>query len=114
MAKYIPCGDTADFKYRIDLEGVGYDIRTRWNGRSESWFLYIGLTGQNPSIKTRITTLSDLLAPYRGTEGVPEGSLRLIDNEKGFGRPSRDDFGINKRFRLIYINSDEDDPFLDL
>lgn len=114
MAKFLPCGDTADFEYRVDLEGDGYDIRTRWNSRSGSWFIYIGPTGREPVVKARACTLSDMLRTYRGKDGVPQGKLYVVDNEKGYGRPSRNDFGINKRFRLLYVNSTEDDPFLQI
>lgn len=106
--KFLPIGDTVDFKYRVNLEGVAYDIRTRWNSRSESWFLYIGPTGRDPALKTRITTNQNLLSSYTNNN-LPSGKLYLLDVEKTFGRPSVDDVGLNKRFRLLYLNSDETD-----
>lgn len=111
MAKFIPSGVTVDYKYRISLEGSGYDIRTRWNSRSQSWFVYIGPTGRDPVIKTRAVTGRDLLSSY-SSEDLPDGKLYVVDVEKGFGRPSDDDFGIDKRFRLLYVNSTEVDPIL--
>ena len=107
----LPGSSSPDTKYTINLEGQGYDIRLRWNNRSQSWFIYLGLTGANPVIKARLTTISDLLKPYRGISGLPQGSLYLLDREKGYGRPTRYDFGIEKRFQLIYIKSWEEDPF---
>jgi hypothetical protein len=105
----LPGPRSADSKYTTSLEGQGYDIRIRWNNRSESWFLYIGLKGQTPLLKTRIVTNQNLLATYRGIENLPPGNLYLLDYEKSYGRPSRDDFGLNKRFRLIYVRSFEED-----
>ena len=106
MPSYLPGGETPDFKYRISLDGAAYDIRTRWNSRSESWFLYIGPTGRDPVLKTRLTTVTEILSRY-SYEGLPPGRLFLVDTEKSFGRPGRDDFGPNKRFRLFYVNADE-------
>tara|TARA_Y100000593_G_scaffold94032_1_gene191199 strand:- start:15932 stop:16273 length:342 start_codon:yes stop_codon:yes gene_type:complete len=111
MAKFLPSGVTVDYKYRVSLEGDGYDIRTRWNNRSQSWYIYIGRTGRNPVLKTRAVVGRDLLAAY-SNEDLPAGKLYVVDVEKGFGRPSEDDFGIDKRFRLLYVRSDEDDPIL--
>lgn len=108
----LPGPTTADDQYTTSLEGQGYDIRLRWNARSESWFLYIGFTGQTPALKTRLTTNRDLLTVYRSNEGVPPGKLYLIDYEKLYGRVSRDNLGVNKRFKLVYIRSFEEDPFL--
>jgi len=106
--KFLPIGDTVDFKYRTNLEGSAYDIRTRWNSRSQSWFIYIGPTGRDPVLKTRLTTNQNVLASY-SNQSLPPGKLYLLDIEKTYGRPSVDDIGFNKRFRLLYINSDETD-----
>jgi len=111
MAKFLPAGVTPDYKYRISLEGDGYDIRTRWNSRSESWFIYLGRTGRTPVLKTRGVTGRDLLSAYTN-EDLPPGKLYVIDVEKGFGRITEDGFGLDKRFRLLYVRSDEDDPIL--
>ena len=105
---------TADFKYTVDLEGQAYDIRWRWNSRSESWFLYIGFAGRQYVLKTRVTTNWNLLNNYSTVEGLPPGSLYLVDIEKSYGRPSFDNVGIDKRFQLIYFRSTEDDPFLSI
>ena len=100
-----------DTRYTINLEGQGYDVRLRWNSRSESWYAYIGLQGYEPSLKTRLVTGRDLLESYRNTLGVPPGSLVLVDTQKDYGRPSFDDFGFNGRFQLVYIRTTEDNPF---
>lgn len=107
----LPGSFAPDTKYTINLEGQGYDIRLRWNNRSESWFLYLGLTGADPVFKTRLTTISDILRPYRGRSGLPPGKLYLLDRKKVYGRPTREDFGIERRFQLVYVKSWEEDPF---
>lgn len=111
MSKFLPGGVTTDYQYRITLDGDAYDIRVRWNTRSESWYLYIGTTGRTSVLKTRVVVGRDLLAAY-SLDGIPPGKLYVVDMEKGYGRPSEDDFGIDKRFRLLYVNEGEDDPIL--
>lgn len=110
MAIFLDGSDSADSFYTTNLEGQAYELRFRWNSRSKSWFLYMGISGQEYAIKTRLTVGRNLLQSYAAVENVPPGSLYLVDMEKIYGRPSRDDFGINKRFRLLYYRSTETDP----
>lgn len=105
---YIPCGGSYDTRRRVNIDGVAYDVRTRWNNRSESWFLYLGLADQDPLFKTRVTNGSDLLNPYSGIEGCPQGLLYVLDIEKDFGRVTFDEFGVDTRFRLLYASTQEE------
>jgi len=109
MAKYLPAGEATDYQYRISLEGTGYDIRTRWNPRSEYWSVSIGPTGEPPAITTKALVGRDLLGNY-AVSGLPPGKLYVVDIEKGFGRPSVDDFGLGRRFRLLYVTQSDPDP----
>ena len=114
MPIFLDGSDSADSFYTTNLEGQAYELRFRWNSRSETWFMYIGISGQEYAVKTRLTVGNNLLSPYRSIDGVPPGSLYLADIEKTYGRPSRDDFGINKRFRLLYYRSTETDPLTEV
>lgn len=108
MPEFLPCGGSYDVRYRVNLDGVAYDIRTRWNNRSESWFMYFGLADQIPLFKTRIVGGRDLLKSYHGVDGVPSGVLYMVDTQKGTGRPTFDEFGIDTRFRVMYSTSEEE------
>lgn len=114
MPIILPGTNKPDVEYTTTLEGQGYDIRLRWNNRSKSWFLYIGITGSTPILKTRLTTNTNLLANYKGNPLLPQGSLYVLDTEKVFGRPSIDNLGIGRRFQLVYYRSTEDDLFTSL
>lgn len=107
----LPGTNRADTIYTVTLEGQGYDIRLRWNNRSDSWFIYLGFLGTTPAFKSRMTTNTDILEPYQGRLGVPPGRLFVVDTEKSFGRPSKNNLGINKRFELLYYRSGEPNPF---
>lgn len=104
----IPVSDGPDVVQRVSLEGVVYDFRYRWNTRSEAWYLYLGLTGEEYSFKLKLTTGQDLLLPYRYSDECPPGQLYMMDVLKSYGRPTRDEFGQDKRFRLLYVTSDTD------
>lgn len=108
MAEFIPCGGSFDTRYRVNINGIAYDIRTRWNNRSESWFMYFGLADQVPLFKTRAVGGRNLLESYQGIEGVPSGFIYMVDIQKATGRPTFDQFGINTRFRILYAADEED------
>lgn len=104
MPEFIPCGGSYDIRYRVNIDGVAYDIRTRWNNRSESWFMYFGLSDQTPLFKTRVVGGRNLLQSYQGIEGVPSGFLFMVDVQKETGRATFEEFGINTRFRILYAS----------
>jgi hypothetical protein len=96
-----------DETFSTTLDNVSYQFRVRWNDVSKSWYLYIGFQGREPIYKTRLTVNRDLLLPIRFREDCPKGMLFVQDVEKIFGRPSFDDFGASKRFRLAYFTEEE-------
>ncbi len=48
-----------------------------------------------------------MLGQFSYRDGVPPGELYLFDTVKSYGRPGRDDMGIDNRFKLIYFESSE-------
>lgn len=103
----LKCGEDVDVTYTLVLEGETYDFRLKWIERDEAWQCYIGLTGQDPSSTFKITNGFDLLKPYKYMTGIPPGSLYAIDIVSIYGRVDYDNFGISKRFRLVYFDSTE-------
>jgi hypothetical protein len=106
---YLKCGEDVDVTYRITLEDESYDLRLKWINRDESWQAYLGATGQDPSVSFKVTNGFNLLKPYYHLEGVPPGELYAIDVVNLWGRPDFDHMGIDKRFRLLYIDSTTED-----
>lgn len=104
----VPIPDGPDAVARVNLDGVVYDFRFRWNSRSECWYLYIGPTGEDYTMKVKLLTGQELLKPYKYKPSSPQGDLMLIDTLKLYGRAGRDNLGQNKRFRLIYIEEGTD------
>ena len=90
---------------RILLDNSDYNIKLRWDTKSLSWMVGLGVSGQNTSFNTVMRTNRDILAPYRYMAGLPQGQLLCIDASGFNGRVGYDDFGIDKRFGLIYVES---------
>lgn len=106
---YLKSGEDVDVTYSVTLEDETYDLRLRWNDRDEAWRANIGLTGEIPSASFKLTNGFNLLKPYYHLEGIPPGSLYVIDIISIWGRPGFDDFGVDERFRLFYIDSTSED-----
>lgn len=102
----IPTIDNPDYTYTVVLDSVSYDMRLFWNGRDESWYIFMGLSNQPYVFKTKITNGSDILSKYRAYNDVPKGVLIVLDKEKIYGRLQRDSFA-SKRFSLLYYTENE-------
>lgn len=67
-----------DETFRVVLDSVTYELRFMWNERDKSWFFSLGDVGaQLPTITCKLTCYSDILAPYRYLDNVPDGNLYL-------------------------------------
>ena len=102
----LPIADSADTTQTIVLEGVAYDVRLQWNPRDEAWNAFWGVSGEDPKFKFKLVNGLDLLLPYKAYNECPKGELRIVDSERVYGRVGIDNFGIGKRFNLMYITSD--------
>lgn len=107
MPVLVPFGRTVDSVLSVNLEGDSYDLRYRWNNLSNCWYIYLGFSGEEPLLKTKLLVGFDILAPFKAKEGVPNGTLYLIDTLKQYGRPSKDNIGVDKRFKIVYTRTRE-------
>lgn len=108
---YLPCPTDYWQTIQVTLESEVYDFTYKYNSFDESWKLFIGLTGEDPACSFKLRCGVDLLKPFKYLDGVPDGWLYLIDTLNNTGRIGADplnEFGIDKRFRMWYINSDTD------
>lgn len=97
--------DSPDVLFTTILDSVAYDIRLQWNPRDEAWYMYLAKQNNNFIFKTKITTNTDLLKPYRANDNCPKGILVAIDNMKFYGRINRDGWS-SGRFSLYYVTED--------
>jgi hypothetical protein len=86
----------------LELDGVAYDLRFRWNTRDESWTLICNLSGAEQIFSTKACAGRVLNAPYKYRENCPQGELIIVDLSESSGRVDFNDFTIDGRFRLLY------------
>lgn len=106
---FLKSGEDVDVTYTVTLDDVTYDLRLKWNDRDQAWRAAIGLTGEDPSASFKLTNGFNLLKPYQYKETIPPGKLYLVDMISIWGRVGFDDFGIDQRFRLMYIDKGTED-----
>ena len=89
----------------ITLEGISYDFNFRWNVIDESWVISVALVGSTPLFSVKVTTGRIFNDQYKHIEGSPQGELIVFDFGENYERLSFEDFSIEGRFRLVYIDS---------
>lgn len=107
MAILIPVNNNTDRTITVSLGNEDYDIRTRWNTFDESWYMYVGLAARDPVVKVKLLGGIDLLRPYQHKDGIPEGVLTLVDTDSIYGRPTQQEFGFDKRYRLYLLEAED-------
>lgn len=97
-----------DETFRVVLDSITYELRFMWNERDESWFFSLGDVGADPTIITKLTCYSDILAPYRYMENVPAGNLVLFPLRDVRERPGRYNIGPLAGVQMAYASRLED------
>lgn len=97
-----------DETFRVVLDSITYELRFMWNERDESWFFSLGDVGAEPTITTKLTCYSDLLAPYRYMDNVPAGNLVLFPLRDVRHRVGRFDIGPLTGIQMAYASRLED------
>lgn len=87
------------------IDDQSYDFTAQYNKRDDSWWIEIGLTGEDPSVRTKMNVGGDLLAPFRYLSGVPNRYMFVVDVVKSFGRNDREGFA--KRYIPILLTEEE-------
>lgn len=87
------------------IDDQSYDFTIQYNKRDDSWFMEIGLTGEEPSVRTKLNVGGDLLAPFRYLTGVPDRYMLVVDIVKSFGRNDRE--GFVRRFIPVLLTEEE-------
>ncbi len=109
MAYILPhVGTYSDETFTVALEGTSYKFRMKWNTRDEAWMLYIGYNGEDYAMSQKALCGMNLLSKFNYRDGVPPGSIYILDTVKYYGRPTRDGTGKGKRFVLMYVEEDEE------
>lgn len=111
--KQIPVTSKADSVITVVLDNQAYDLRMQWNGRDESWYMYLGKQAAAPKFKTKMRVGYDLLSTFSAYDDVPQGIMLVIDLNKRYGRLQRDSFS-SGRMVLLYITEASKEALVDL
>ncbi|OQY32023.1 MAG: hypothetical protein B6241_12415 [Spirochaetaceae bacterium 4572_59] len=93
------------FIQKIELGGIFYSLRIRWNTRSESWFLHVFDADGNPLI-----TGKRLVPNYPLTEIHSDrfkGELIVLDKQNDLTDAVMTYENLGKRFFLVYLSEEE-------
>lgn len=94
--------------FKVVLDNVTYQIRMVWIERDESWLMYIGEVGSDPTISFKVVSCVDLLANYKQLDGVPSGELWLFSFRNFDARVGRYTIGPVGEMYMAYYTNDEE------
>lgn len=104
----------ADQTMRVVLDSQTYEMRFQWNERDESWLVYFGDVGSDPTISFKLTAFVDFFQPYQYLDNIPEGKLVVLSFTEYKKRVGRYNIGFLSDLQLVYISpvdetTDEDE-----
>lgn len=97
----------ADQTMRVVLDSQTYEMRFQWNERDESWLVYFGDVGSDPTISFKMTAFVDFFSPYQYLENIPPGKLMVISFTDYKKRVGRYNIGFLSELQLIYVSPTE-------
>jgi hypothetical protein len=103
----LPAGEgrdslVTDVTHILELDGITYDLRFRWNTRDESWTVICSKSGSTPIFSTKVKTNVIFNSIYKHRTDAPQGDMIIIDMSETNGRVDFDNFTIEGRYRLLY------------
>lgn len=99
----------ADQTMRVVLDSQTYEIRFQWNERDESWLVYFGDVGADPTISFKMTAFVDFFANFQHLENIPPGKLIVISYTDYKQRVGRYNIGFLSSLQLVYISEEEEE-----
>jgi|SRR5699024_167593 len=98
----------ADQTMRVVLDSRTYEMRFQWNERDESWLVYFGDVGSEPTVSFKLTTIFDILGPFKYMENIPNGVLSVWSFSSSTKRVGRYNIGFLADLQLLYSSPDEE------
>jgi len=91
-----------DQSFWVNLDGERYYMKFYWNTRDEQWYFSI-LQTPDDSIKTCVPILPGW-SPFRQftDDRLPPGNFVVVDSSGKDVLPTRYEFGLGQRVRLLY------------
>ena len=91
-------GDLPSFEFKIELEGVVYTLKFRWNERMARWLFSIANeVGQDIVAGLPVQTDVDIKGRFKGST-LPPGLFLSLDETGAQRNPDRETFGEEVKF----------------
>jgi len=86
----------------IPLDGVRYRLKVYYSFRQSIWFFDL-MTDRETDLLVGVKIVPDwgLISRFK-IDGLPPGEIIAIDTSETGLPPGRDDFGLDRRVRLVY------------
>lgn len=99
----IPTSQTlASYRERVQLDGVAFQFRFRWNTRVQAWFFDLEDEDGVVLVYARRVVIDwFFLRQSRHIEGTPAGFITAFDTTQRDIRPLLDDFGTRVLFGYL-------------
>ena len=95
--------DHERFIERVQLEGLNFVLRIRYNSRMGEWILDLFDTDQNALVRSRAAVLDwDLFQQFGHLTTLPPGFMNFFDTTGGGARATRTD--LSTRVILLYTD----------
>ncbi len=96
----------ANYRQRVELDGVNFLLDLRWNARNEGWQLSLFTAEETPLVQG-LTVVSNrpLLDRWRSLDGMPAGEILALDETNTIAVPGYDQLGRDQAVQLIYVEA---------
>ncbi|QGZ16305.1 hypothetical protein Hena1_01550 [Erwinia phage Hena1] len=98
-----------DQTMRVVLDSQTYEMRFQWNERDESWLVYFGDVGSDPTISFKMTAFVDFFQPYQYLDNIPSGKLMVVSYTEYKKRVGRYNIGFLSDLQLMYVSPEDED-----
>lgn len=91
-----------DQTQRIIIDDKTYEVRFIFNERGESWTMYIGDVGADPTVSFKLASYTKHLTPYNYSLNLPSGDIIAAALADFSARITQYNVGPSKQVELWY------------
>ena len=95
-----------DQTQRIIIDDKTYEVRFIYNERGESWTMYIGNVGADPTVSFKLSSFTEHLTPYNYSTHLPSGEIIAAALRDYDARITQYNVGPSKQIELWYNSPD--------
>lgn len=95
-----------DQTQRIVIDNKTYEVRFVYNSRGESWTMYVGDVGSDPTVSFKLSSFTKHLEPYNYSPNLPSGEIIAASLRDFDARITQYNVGPSKQIELWYNSPD--------